>query len=154
MYPLFFSKTGTPCALSKVNALIRAIQKNQTLGKGKDMNIHQDHRNEEQAYTVLAQIMNPGAMLFFTGSITVIAALAQTVLLYRSSSITRSILLRVIRNMLRLRYDIEVIGMNKVKHSSGKKEYPFLPNHPAWIDTIPVLGTSKINYRQLKTVLA
>ncbi|MCL7489762.1 MAG: AMP-binding protein, partial [Desulfobulbaceae bacterium] len=94
-----------------------------------------------QAYTFLDTMMHPGAMLLAAGCMTFIAALTLSVLLYRGGSLARGILLRVIRTLLLLRYEIEVIGLDQVKNSSGKEGILFLPNHPAWIDPVILMTT-------------
>jgi len=92
-----------------------------------------------QAYTALEKIMNPGAMLFTAGSMTFLAALAGSFVLPRGSSIARSLLVRIIRSMLRLRYRVEVIGLDKVDNAGDEEGILFLPNHPAWIDPVIIM---------------
>jgi acyl carrier protein len=94
-----------------------------------------------QIYSALARMMSPGAMLFFAGTMTFVAALILTALMYRNGAIARTILLRVIRTVLRLRYDIEVVGLERLKSSRANEGILFLPNHPAWIDPVILMTT-------------
>ncbi|HER62412.1 MAG TPA: MFS transporter, partial [Desulfobacteraceae bacterium] len=90
-------------------------------------------------YTVLDGLMEPGTMLFCTGLTSFSAALILMVLLRWNSSIVRNILHLVIRGLLRLRYDIEVAGLEKVEKSNIGEGILFLPNHPAWIDPVIIM---------------
>jgi acyl-CoA synthetase (AMP-forming)/AMP-acid ligase II/1-acyl-sn-glycerol-3-phosphate acyltransferase/acyl carrier protein len=94
-----------------------------------------------QAYTILERVMSPGAMLFTAGGMTFLAALAGSFVLYRGGSIARTGLVRIIRRMLRLRYRIEVIGLDKIDNTGDRGGILFLPNHPAWIDPVILMTT-------------
>jgi acyl-CoA synthetase (AMP-forming)/AMP-acid ligase II/1-acyl-sn-glycerol-3-phosphate acyltransferase/acyl carrier protein len=94
-----------------------------------------------QLYTVLVRLLSPGAMLFLAGSMTFMAVLSLTVLLYRNGIVGRTLIVRLIRTALRLRYDIEVVGLDRVKDGKDGKGILFLPNHPAWIDPVILMTT-------------
>lgn len=89
-----------------------------------------------QAYSILDKMMEPGAMLFVSGLVSFGAAFILLIVLQWNNSMVRSILHRIFRTLLRLRYDIEVIGLEKVQKATNKEGLLFLPNHPAWIDPV------------------
>ena len=89
-----------------------------------------------QAYSLLNLWMQPAAMLFVTGLICFSVMLILTILLHWNSSIVQNVLCRAMHNLLRIRYDIEVKGLDKIKRTDNSEGILFLPNHPAWIDPV------------------
>jgi acyl-CoA synthetase (AMP-forming)/AMP-acid ligase II/1-acyl-sn-glycerol-3-phosphate acyltransferase/acyl carrier protein len=88
-----------------------------------------------QVYTIMDSMMEPSMMLFFTGLISIGTTVILAVLL-RWDSIARTLVHRSMGIILRLRYDIEVTGLDKVQKSDNSAGVLFLPNHPAWIDPV------------------
>lgn len=98
-----------------------------------------------QVYTVLDGLMTPGMMLLSAGLASFTAALIMVAVLRWNNAVVRSMLHALMHILLRLRYKIEVCGLEKVKHAGKDRGILFLPNHPAWID--PVILTTVLYKR-------
>ncbi len=89
-----------------------------------------------QVYTILDLTMQPDTMLVVSGLVSFFAALILAAILRWDSIFVRTVFHWTLKNMLRLRYDIEIVGLDKVGKSRNAEGILFLPNHPAWIDPV------------------
>jgi len=91
-----------------------------------------------QLYSLLDSRMTPGGMLVLAGLFSIAVSGAYTACFRWNSALTRSVLHRMLTRILKLRYDIRVIGLDTIRDAEHDEGILFLPNHPASADP-PIL---------------
>ncbi len=89
-----------------------------------------------QFYSFLDNFMQPGTMLFWTGIISFLAAASYGLFLDSGGRAFRGLICWIIRNLLKLRYTIEVKGLDRIEAGKDGSGVLFLSNHPALIDPV------------------
>jgi acyl-[acyl-carrier-protein]-phospholipid O-acyltransferase/long-chain-fatty-acid--[acyl-carrier-protein] ligase len=86
-------------------------------------------------FSTLISPMRPSAAMGCLSGFALIAAVVFTLALKKRRLLSAAVLLPVVRFLLRLRYRIQVTGLEKLPAEDGKGIL-FLPNHPALIDPV------------------